>query len=301
MEPARTPAPRGEGRVPRRTERVGRGYVQARSDFRVRDTAGYSPRLPRARRLRVAERTVDCAVHRVGSPRRSIAGRTGGRDRQASLRERRRAGHSVPDSGAGRGHQARVFAVLPRPGVAATWSGSRVISRHTFREAMMTQPPDHPERVGEAIAQHLLARAATLDTDGFSLDQLRQAAAEAGISTAAFDAAVAEWRARSRSSSRPTLEKRLTGALLRNAVSFAATWVAMTALISLQRLIVGPAVMPDLIIITSLAAGAIISTRLRARVATILLGGLAVSQGAELLMALASGRPEIHGFGAHMA
>jgi len=166
---------------------------------------------------------------------------------------------------------------------------------------MMTQPPDHPERVGEAIAQHLLARAATLDTDGFSLDQLRQAAAEAGISTAAFDAAVAEWRARSRSSSRPTLEKRLTGALLRNAVSFAATWVAMTALISLQRLIVGPAVMPDLIIITSLAAGAIISTRLRARVATILLGGLAVSQGAELLMALASGRPEIHGFGAHMA
>ncbi|HTR79408.1 MAG TPA: hypothetical protein VMH39_14925 [Gemmatimonadaceae bacterium] len=49
-----------------------------------------------------------------------------------------------------------------------------------------------------------------------------------------------------------------------------------------------------------LAIGAVIAAKLRARTATILLGGLAVSQAAEFAMDLLTGAPSIQGGGAHM-
>jgi hypothetical protein len=165
----------------------------------------------------------------------------------------------------------------------------------------MAQSSEIPERVAEATAHRLLGRAAALDADGLNLEQLREAAAEAGISHGAFDAAVAEWRAEGDRPASAELHGSATPALLRNAASLASGWLAVAVLASAQRLVAAPWLVHKLTDPIGLAVGAIIAARLRARTATIILGGLAVSQGAEFLMDLASGAPSIHGFGAHVA
>lgn len=165
----------------------------------------------------------------------------------------------------------------------------------------MSQPPLEPERIADDTARQLLARAAALDTDGPTLPQLRQAAAESGISHAAFDAAVAEWRADSMRIAEQPSRRRWMRQAWRNAAAFAAGWSVTAGLSVAQQLVDAPWLVHKLTNPVGMAIGALIAARLRARTATVLLGGLAVSTGAEFLMDLFSGAPAVQGFGAHMA
>ncbi|MDQ8165985.1 MAG: hypothetical protein P3A28_09565 [Gemmatimonadota bacterium] len=60
----------------------------------------------------------------------------------------------------------------------------------------MTGKPPVPdlERVPSTVAERILARASELDANSAHVAELRSAAAEAGISASAFDAALAEYR-----------------------------------------------------------------------------------------------------------
>ena len=165
----------------------------------------------------------------------------------------------------------------------------------------MSQPSD-PERLADATARRLLERATALEGDGPTLAELRHAATEAGISPAAFDAAVAEWRA----SRAPSAMRHIAGTswrdrVFRNAGSFAASWIALTSLTAAQRLLDAPWLVHKLTDPVALAIGALVAIRLRARTATVVLGAFSIALGAEFLMDVASGAPAIHGFGAHMA
>lgn len=80
-----------------------------------------------------------------------------------------------------------------------------------------------------------------------------------------------------------------------------AGWFTTVGLAAAQQLAGAPWLVHKLTDPVGMAIGAFIAFRLRARTATVVLGGLAVSQGAEFLMDLVSGAPAIHGFGAHMA
>ena len=165
----------------------------------------------------------------------------------------------------------------------------------------MTKPPVNPERVADDTARHLLERAAALDADGATLTQLRQAAIEAGISHAAFDAAVAEWRRTSGARPVHPARRRIGERLLRNAAALAVGWSSVAALAASQALIAAPWQVHKLTDPIGLAIGVIVGSRLRARTATIVLGGLAIAQGTEFLMDLLSGAPAIHGAQAHFA
>ncbi len=165
----------------------------------------------------------------------------------------------------------------------------------------MNQPPLDPERVAEDTARRLLERATALESEGPTLAQLRVAAAEAGISTAAFDAAVAEWRADLAHPAPPATPRRWPETVLRNVAAVVVGWSTVTALAVAQQLVGAPWLVHKLTDPAGMAIGALVAARLRARTATVLLGGLAVSQGAEFVMDLFSGAPSIHGFGAHMA
>lgn len=165
----------------------------------------------------------------------------------------------------------------------------------------MHHPPLDPERVAEETARRLLERATALESEGPTLAQLREAAAEAGISNAAFDAAVAEWRADLAHPAQPTTPRRWPEKVLRNLAAVVVGWSSVTALAVAQQLVDAPWLVHKLTDPVGMAIGALVAARLRARTATVLLGGLAVSQGAEFLMDLFSGAPSIHGFGAHMA
>lgn len=162
------------------------------------------------------------------------------------------------------------------------------------------QPPSDPERIAESTARHLLERATALDVEGPTLAQLRQAAVEAGISPAAFDAAVAEWRAvppAAKSSARAKWAERV----LRNTTGLAVGWLSVAGLAVAQRILGAPWLVHKLSDPIGLTIGALIAARLRARTASVVLGGLAVAQGAEFLLDVASGSPAIHGSGAHIA
>jgi hypothetical protein len=83
--------------------------------------------------------------------------------------------------------------------------------------------------------------------------------------------------------------------------ALASGWIAVAALAIAQRLVAAPWLIHKLTDPVGLAIGAMVAARLRAGTAKIILGGLAVSQGTEFLMDLASGTPAIHGSGAHIA
>jgi len=165
----------------------------------------------------------------------------------------------------------------------------------------MKQPAVDAERVTDETARRLLERATALEGDGPTLAQLREAAAEAGISHSAFDAAVAEWRKDSLiRESRPTL-RTWTERVLRNVSAFAGGWLAVAGMAIAQQAVGAPWLVHKFTDSAGMAIGAFVASRLRARTATVVMGGLAVSQGAEFLMDLASGEPAIHGFWAHWA
>ena len=161
----------------------------------------------------------------------------------------------------------------------------------------MSQPPIDPERIADDTARHLLRRAAALDDSHLTLAQLREAAGEAGISNAAFDAAVAEWR-RSPSAERASHRSPLQ-AVGRNVASFAVATLATVGFATVDRLTGAPWLVHKFTDPLSLAIGAAVAVKLRARTAAVVLGGLAVAFGAEFIMDLISGAPAIHGSGAH--
>jgi hypothetical protein len=163
----------------------------------------------------------------------------------------------------------------------------------------MNQPPTDPERIADSVAHRLLGRAAALDSARMTVAQLREAAIEAGISSAAFEAALAEWR---RSADAPTPRRSATAWLestVRNTAALAAGWIGVATLAAVGRVTAAPWLVHKLADPVGLALGAVVAVRLKARAATILLGGLAVSQAAEFLMDLLTGAPAIHGSGAH--
>lgn len=161
----------------------------------------------------------------------------------------------------------------------------------------MSTSPNDRDRVTDEIAQQLFARAAAVDEDGVRLAQLRSAAIEAGISEAAFDQAVREWRSGS-----PTTDAALSPShrVLRNVGAFAAGWTSLAILAAADRLLSAPGLVHKLTDPIGLVVGTMVAMRVRARTAAVVMGGLAVSQTAEFLMDLFAGAPAIHGFYAHI-
>jgi hypothetical protein len=164
----------------------------------------------------------------------------------------------------------------------------------------MSRHPIDPERIADATARRLLARAAELDDRQLTLEQLRDAASEAGISTGAFDAAVAEWRRSPVPATPAQIAWALAPHILRNAAGIAAGWISLTILDGLVRVVAAPFPVRTLTDSLAMALGALVAAKLRARTATILLGGFAVSQAVEFVMNLLSGGPAINGFRPHM-
>jgi hypothetical protein len=161
----------------------------------------------------------------------------------------------------------------------------------------MSIPRSDRERVTNDVAQQLLAQAATFDQDGLWLAELRSAAIEAGISGTAFDQAVHEWRA-------GTPSKQALGTwtqrVLRNAAAFGVGWTSLAILATADRLLAVPGVVHKLTDPIGLLVGIVVALRLQARTAAVVMGGLAVAEGAEYLMDLLAGAPTIHGFYAHI-
>ncbi len=191
----------------------------------------------------------------------------------------------------------------------------------------MPEDTSNARRLPEDVAHRLLARAVELDASRdteVTLTQLRDAAQDAGISAAAFDAALAELHPQGVEKHRvhgsppgrglSARLRRLLGIatptggvgslrefLLRNVLALAACWGILTFLVAMGGVadvewLVRKALDP-----AALALGAAAAARLRARPVGILLAGLAISTGAEFLMDAALGAPAVQGFGSHLA
>ncbi|HVX41962.1 MAG TPA: hypothetical protein VHB25_20540, partial [Gemmatimonadaceae bacterium] len=161
----------------------------------------------------------------------------------------------------------------------------------------MSTPPNDRGRVTDAIARDLLARAAHIDQDSTQLAHLRAAAVEAGISEAAFDEALREWRA---DSTRARMTTSWHQRILPNLGGFVVGWGALAVLAAADRLLDAAPLVHKMTDPLGLLVGALVAARLRARTATIIMGGLAVSQGAEFLMDLLAHGSAIQGFYAHV-
>jgi hypothetical protein len=173
-------------------------------------------------------------------------------------------------------------------------------------------------RLTEDVAHRLLARAVELDTPGgaeITIAQLREAAVDAGVSESAFNAAVAELeRARYRSSAsseidvhaspteaRPSRLARFTGSVIRNVGALAASGAFVAAGAMIIRATSAPDLLHKVSDALAMGIGALLASRWRARPATILLAGLALALGAEVLFDVLQGSYSVRGFGAHMA
>lgn len=162
----------------------------------------------------------------------------------------------------------------------------------------MNESPNERDRIADDIARQLLGRAAALDQDGPSLAQLREAAIEAGISGTAFDEAVREWRTATHPAGTSVAWPRRT---VRNLGAFAGGWAALAGLAAMDRLLAVPWLVHALTDPIGLFVGAIIATKLRARAAAVVMGGLAVAQAAEFIVDWIAGAPAVHGLYAHLA
>ncbi len=162
----------------------------------------------------------------------------------------------------------------------------------------MSVSPNDRGNVSDDIARQLLARAAAIDADGRELGQLREAAIEAGISGAAFDRAVAEWRASGHTvrEPRPSWQERV----LRNAVGFVGGWLALGLFATIDGLLGAPWLIHKLTDPLGVLIGAAIAMKLRGRAAAVVMAGLTISQGVEFLLDLLTGAPAIHGFYPHI-
>ena len=186
-----------------------------------------------------------------------------------------------------------------------------------------------PERIAEDEAHRLIARAAELDlarAELVSLTQVRTAAVEAGISPAAFDEALREYRLtlerntaaisadrdsppasalgrlrrwfRSRANAGPSS---LAARVRVNALALLATWGGMTLLVhAIDLFRVGDGAV-TVAMVASLLAGTVLAHRLRANLARFACVALAISIGSEMLFDLIAGHPVVHGNGAQFA
>lgn len=157
----------------------------------------------------------------------------------------------------------------------------------------MSVSPHDRDKVSDDVARELLGRAAALDEDGRELAQLRDAAIEAGISGAAFDRAVEEWRVGRNATREPRRSWRER--VLRNAVGFAGGWLALSVFAAMDGLLGAPWLIHKLTDPLGVLVGAAIALKLRARVATVVMAGLTISQAVEFLLDLLTGTPAIHG------
>jgi hypothetical protein len=173
-------------------------------------------------------------------------------------------------------------------------------------------------RLSEDVAHRLLARAVELDTPGgaeITIAQLREAAVDAGVSESAFNAAVAELeRAGYRSSTSSKIDvqassteprasrlARFTGSVIRNVGALAASGAFVAAGAMLIRATNAPDLLHKVSDALAMGLGALLASRWRARPAMILLAGLSIALGAEVLFDVLQGSYSVRGFGAHMA
>ena len=151
----------------------------------------------------------------------------------------------------------------------------------------------------ESDAQRVLARAAEIDAQGgpsVPLERLRLAALEAGLTPAAFEAALAEVRAATLTPPKSTSE---WPRLARYAGAVVGTGVILVAGASLLNPVESAWLVRKLLDPVALGLGAALAMRFKVRPLAILLGGLAVATGAEFLMDLWVGQPAIRGAAPH--
>ena len=151
----------------------------------------------------------------------------------------------------------------------------------------------------ESEAQRVLARAAEIDAQGgpsVPIERLRLAALEAGLTPAAFEAALAEVRDARLTPPKPAGE---WPRLARYAGAIVGTGAILVAGASVLNPIESAWLVRKLLDPAALGLGAALAMRFKVRPLAILLGGLAVATGAEFLMDLWVGQPAIRGAAPH--
>lgn len=179
-------------------------------------------------------------------------------------------------------------------------------------------------RLPEDEAHRVLARAVELDArlaSEMPITRLREIAIEAGISPDAFEAALNEATAIQRRASTDQRKAPLLGrfarifrgpeprigdegvgsSILDNVVSIAAFWGIFVLLHRILRGLDVNWVLLKAANPIALMLGTAIGHRLHARLATFVLGGLAVAAGAEVIMDTVFGTPAVRGGPAHFA
>ena len=151
----------------------------------------------------------------------------------------------------------------------------------------------------EAEAQRVLARAAEIDAHGgpsVPLERLRLAALEAGLSPAAFEAALTEVHETQLS---PPSAASPWPRLARYAAAIVGAGVVLVTGAALLNPVESAWLVRKLLDPVALGIGAALAMRFRVRPLAIVLGGLAVATGAEFLMDLWAGQPAIRGAEPH--
>jgi hypothetical protein len=100
-----------------------------------------------------------------------------------------------------------------------------------------TRPPRESERLPESLAKSLLARASELDANSAAVSELRAAALEAGISNAAFEAALAEYRQGGQVAKPATLLDEPPVSRRRGVMAAAVAMIAAVALFAVMRVV----------------------------------------------------------------
>lgn len=159
-----------------------------------------------------------------------------------------------------------------------------------------------PQSLPEAHAQRLLARTAELDAQlggHVPIERLRLAAQEAGLSAAAFDAALAEIRAEA---PKPAFATEKSWARI---ARYAAAILGAGAIFVGGALILNDSnaawLVRKLFDPVALGLGVALAMRFRVRPVAIVLAGLAIATGAEFVMDMWAGQPAIRGAEPHFA
>jgi hypothetical protein len=151
----------------------------------------------------------------------------------------------------------------------------------------------------ETEAQRVLARAAEIDAQGgpsVPLQRLRLAALEAGLSPAAFEAALIEVRD-ARLALPPA--SNLWPRIARYAGTIVGTGVVLVTGAAVLNDVESAWLVRKLLDPVALGMGAALALRFKVRPLALVLGGLAVATGAEFLMDMWAGQPAIRGAEPH--
>lgn len=153
----------------------------------------------------------------------------------------------------------------------------------------------------ETEAQRVLARAAEIDAQGepsVPLQRLRLAALEAGLSPAAFEAALIEVR-----DARLVLPpaSKPWPRIARYAGAIVGTGVVLVTGAAVLNDVESAWLVRKLLDPVALGIGAALALRFKVRPLALLLGGVAVAMGAEFLMDMWAGQPAIRGAEPHLS